>query len=69
MKDWKEVLLRSQKEEVLKQQTHLEEIEEAFQELCKTKPTKEEFDKYTNGLLLTPKLLYYFVKGEEWERQ
>jgi len=63
--NWKETLLKHNKEDSYEQRKHQHEIEKAFEEMLKTNPTRKEFVLYTDGLVLFPSMLYsliYLVK-------
>jgi hypothetical protein len=59
--NWKKILLTYNKVDSYEQRKHQSEIEEAFEEMLKTNPTRKEFVLYTDGLVLFPSMLYSLI--------
>lgn len=62
LKEAKRFLKRISRYEVDVQQYHQDKINKAFKVFWKSEPKEKEFEKVTDGLLLTPIVMYTMVK-------
>jgi hypothetical protein len=60
--DAKQTLKHFSTLEINIQNANKEKILQAFKTFWESNPTEDEFDEYTNGLVLTPKILYNMIK-------
>jgi hypothetical protein len=60
--NWRVKLLRFQKLSIAEQTANKEEILACFQSMWFSKPSMEDFAKYTRGLVLMPEMIYMLVK-------
>jgi len=62
MKDYRNILLKAQRQTILEQNDNRKEIIEAFRELWKSKPSEERFSILSRKIVLFPEMLYIMVK-------